>query len=175
MTQVSEKAIWSIPVLVDDVPETGRHFDVQADAATRAALAPVLGLRSLERFGFSFDVTRRGRDSLNVRGQVNAIVGLTCVVTLDPIESDVTEEVDVDFLPPGAADLETFANGTDRESPEPLVDNAADLGALATEFLILSVEPYPRKAGVAFVNPECDTGDPGPFAALAKLKQRPDR
>jgi len=38
--------------------------------------------------------------------------------------------------------------------------------------LMLAIDPYPRKAGVAFEPPakEADTG--GPFAALAALKKK---
>jgi hypothetical protein len=39
-----------------------------------------------------------------------------------------------------------------------------------TEFLILGLDPYPRKPGVVFQPPHDDKPDPGPFAGLAKLK-----
>ena len=46
------------------------------------------------------------------------------------------------------------------------------LGAIATEFLILGVDPDPRKQGVAFDPPDTGPRDPGPFAALAALKEK---
>ena len=49
-----------------------------------------------------------------------------------------------------------------------------DLGAIATEFLILGIDPYPRKAGVEFAPPAVENDDPHPFAALAALKNGPD-
>jgi hypothetical protein len=50
-----------------------------------------------------------------------------------------------------------------------------DLGALATEFLILGIDPYPRKPGTVF-EPPWEGGDVGhPFAGLAALtKRRPE-
>ena len=39
------------------------------------------------------------------------------------------------------------------EEPEPLIGNSVDLGLLATEFLILGVDPYPRKPDAAFEAP----------------------
>ena len=50
------------------------------------------------------------------------------------------------------------------------IDGTVDLGALATEFLLLGIDPYPRKPGAVFEPPS--TGDPGesPFAALAGLR-----
>jgi hypothetical protein len=49
-----------------------------------------------------------------------------------------------------------------------------DLGALATEFLILGLDPYPRKAGAVFQPPAPAQPDESPFAALAKLKKGQD-
>ncbi len=48
-----------------------------------------------------------------------------------------------------------------------------DVGAVATEFLLLAIDPYPRKPGAVFDAPKND--DPGahPFAALAALKKPP--
>ena len=50
-------------------------------------------------------------------------------------------------------------------------DGAVDLGAVATEFLLLGIDPYPRKPGAVFERPAA--GRPGghPFAALAALKK----
>ena len=59
------------------------------------------------------------------------------------------------------------------DEAEPLVAATVDLGLLATEFLILGVDPYPRKAGVAFEAPKA-AADPAanPFAALAGWKKK---
>ena len=55
--------------------------------------------------------------------------------------------------------------------PEPLIGGTVDLGALATEFLILGLDPYPRKPGATFQPPGNASSDEGPFAALGKLKK----
>ena len=49
-----------------------------------------------------------------------------------------------------------------------------DLGAVATEFLILGIDPYPRKPGAVFAAPPAAPGEAAehPFAALAALKSR---
>jgi hypothetical protein len=52
-----------------------------------------------------------------------------------------------------------------------LIGGTVDLGALATEFLILGLDPYPRKPGATFQPPGGASADEGPFAALAKLKK----
>ena len=57
------------------------------------------------------------------------------------------------------------------DAPEPLVGNAIDLGAIATEFLILGLDPYPRKPDVVFETPPAGDEPAHPFAALAGLKK----
>ena len=58
------------------------------------------------------------------------------------------------------------------EPPEPLVGGTIDLGALATEFLLLGIDPYPRKAGAEFAPPKAEDDGAHPFAALEALKKR---
>jgi uncharacterized metal-binding protein YceD (DUF177 family) len=165
---------WSVPVAVRDVPETGRHFDLVADENIRAAVANAIGLRALPRLVASFDVSRQGRDGLRVVGRVAATVGQTCVVTLEPIENEIDEVVDLEFAPAvpeesdeGSGHSKVAAD----DAPEPLVGGVVDLGGVATEFLSLGIDPYPRKAGVEFAAPAAEDDAPHPFAALAALKK----
>ncbi len=165
---------WRVPVALDDIPECGQHFDLDADAGVRNAVAKLAGLRDLPRLQASFDVTRRGNDGLRVAGQVSATVGQNCVVTLEPLSNEVDERVDLVFLPeraPPAAvkGAEPEPRYVKWDDPEPLVGGMVDLGALAIEFLILGVDPYPRKPGAAFQALQDEKPEPGPFAALAKL------
>ncbi|MGI8526316.1 MAG: YceD family protein [Pseudolabrys sp.] len=129
-------------------------------------------MRELPQLGAVFDVARRGA-GVRVIGQVRALVGQTCVVTLDPIESEVMESVDVSFAPSQDADaVESGPTKKGKEPPEPLLDGVLDLGALAAEFLILGLDPYPRKAGAKFVAPKAEGASGHPFAALEALKKR---
>ena len=57
------------------------------------------------------------------------------------------------------------------DRPESIVDGRLDLGALATEFLILGIDPYPRKPGAVFEAPSSADRDATAFAALAALKK----
>ena len=93
-------APWQVPVAVEDVAETGRHFDLVADNDVRAAVARMVGLRDLPRLEANFDVTRHGADGLHVCGRVSATVGQNCVVTLEPLANEVEEDIDLLFAPP---------------------------------------------------------------------------
>ena len=172
---------WSVPVAVADVPPvTGAHFALTADADARAAIAQIAEIRELPRLDATFDVTQQGDDGLHVVGEVSATVGQNCVVTLEPLTSEIEEKVDLLFSPPlpgiepekDEDDESGKRSGQSKrnlDGPEPLLDGAIDLGALAIEFLLLGVDPYPRKPGAKFAPPQDLKPDPGPFVALAGL------
>jgi len=174
-------APWHVPVALEDVPvETGQHFEISADADARAAIAAVAGLRELPRLDASFEVTRQGGDALHVVGQISATVGQNCVVSLEPLANEIQEDVDLLFAPPAPSLVHKPVDDDDSEKPagrvrhnldgpEPLIGGTVDLGALAIEFLILGLDPYPRKPDAVFEPPHEVKPDPSPFAALAGL------
>jgi uncharacterized metal-binding protein YceD (DUF177 family) len=169
---------WSVPIAVLQIPDTGLHRDLEADQATRTAMAEVAGLREIISANASLDVTP-GRDGrFHVTGRVRARIGQTCVVTLDPIENDIDEPIDLMFAPPEQipvlADLVDEAAESDSEipdPPEPIENGFIDLGRLATDALLLAIDPYPRKPDAVF-KPVITAPDPEdhPFAALKALK-----
>ncbi len=164
-------APWRVPVAVEDVAETGEHVDLVADAETRGAVARTAGLRELPRLQATFDVSRYGAGGLRVVGRVSATVGQSCVVTLEPLTNQVDEEVNLFFVPPVAAIEKADVANANGDDPEPLIGGLIDLGALATEFLILGLDPYPRKPGAIFEPPHQAAPEESPFAALAAFKQ----
>jgi uncharacterized metal-binding protein YceD (DUF177 family) len=173
---------WREPVTVAQIPDTGLHREIEASPRERVAMAEVAGLREVVSAHASFDVTPRSGGRVHVGGHVRARVGQTCVVTLDPIENDLDEEVDLVFAPPEQvrqlADLiEQGQDGEDVEVPDPpeaIVNGVIDLGRLATDALFLAIDPYPRKPGAVF-EPDVTAPDPEdhPFAALSALQEKP--
>ena len=165
---------WSVPLRIEDVPQTGRHIELVADERTREAVALIAGLAGLPRLAATFDVVRSSHDGLRVTGQVSATVRQVCVVTLELIESELAETLDLEFKPPRApVQGEEISVSHDDEEDEILADGVVDLGALATEFLILGIDPYPRKAGAVFDPPRTNEPAGGAFAALAALQKKP--
>jgi uncharacterized metal-binding protein YceD (DUF177 family) len=164
---------WAVPVALDDIPDTGLHMEIDADAETRAALAAHAGVREVPQLFATFDLVRLGA-GVHVTGRVQARVGQTCVVTLDPIENTIDEAVDVQFVPGAdaaeAGHVVDMAD-EDEEPPVPLVGGKVDLGALVTEFLLLGIDPYPRKPGVEFAPPQAAEAGGHPFSGLEALKK----
>jgi uncharacterized metal-binding protein YceD (DUF177 family) len=174
---------WRVPVVVAQIPETGLHRDIAADQAVRQALAEMGGLREVLSAQASFDVTPRSGGRFHVAGNVRARIGQTCVVTLEEIENDIDEPIDLIFAPaeqvPQMAALVDEAEESDEETPDPLepIDNGMiDLGKVAADALFLAVDPYPRKPGAVF-EPVVEAVDPEdhPFAALKALKVAPKK
>jgi uncharacterized metal-binding protein YceD (DUF177 family) len=167
---------WSVPVRLDEIPETGLRLDLEADAAARAAVAAAAGVNEVARLHAGFDLARHGRHGLRVVGAVSATVRQTCVVTLDPVENEIDEAIDLMFAASAAATGDEANLGVDAaEPPEALIDGTVDLGAVATEFVILGIDPYPRKAGAVFEPPPGADAGSHPFAALAALRTPRDR
>lgn len=165
---------WTLPVAVAEIPEAGRRFDLAPDARTRANIANVAAVLALPRLKAEFELTRQGRDGVRVVGSVSATVEQNCVVTLEPMQSEVEEAIDLVFAPPRPAPENAAANEPKvlGEDLEILRDGVVDLGAVATEFLILGIDPYPRKPGAVFEAPNTEEkAADRPFAALAALKK----
>jgi hypothetical protein len=166
------QAPWSVPVAIDEIPDTGLHLEIDTPDTVRAQLAGLAGLRELSQLSGVFDLVRQGA-IVRVTGQINGRVGQTCVVTLEPIESDVQEFVDLKFAPSLALESTSDTSGAAEEDPpEPLFDGKVDLGAIAIEFLLLGIDPYPRKPGAEFSPLKSKDGSAKPFAALEALKKR---
>jgi hypothetical protein len=179
MTDKADRADpWSVPIVVAQIPDTGLHRDLEAGQAVRDRMAEVAGLREIMWASASLDVTPKGGGRFQVEGRVRARIGQTCVVSLDPIENDIDEAIDLIFAPPEQipelADLVDDAAESDTEipdPPEPIENGVIDLGRVATDALFLAVDPYPRKPDVVFEPPVvADDPEDHPFAALKALQ-----
>jgi uncharacterized metal-binding protein YceD (DUF177 family) len=169
---------WRSQVVVAQIPDTGLHRDIEADAVARAAMAELAEVREIASAQASFDVTLRRDGRVHVAGRVRARVGQTCVVSLDPMESEIDEAIDLEFAPPEQirelSDMVDEPGDGEEEipdPPEPIGNGVIDLGRVATDALYLAIDPYPRKPGVMF-EPRLEEVDPSehPFAALKALQ-----
>src|SRR5215468_4330756 len=124
---------WHVPVRLDDVPETGLHLDLVADADVRAGVAALAEVRDMPRLEAAVDLARQG-NGLRVTGRVFATVGQTCVVTLEALENFVDEPIDVIFAPSLRGEMADHNAAFEIDDPpEVLSDGVADLGAIAIE------------------------------------------
>ncbi|AJA62845.1 MULTISPECIES: YceD family protein [Bradyrhizobium] len=173
---------WRSPVIVAQIPDTGLHRKLEASAIERQSMAEVAGLREVLSAQADLEIVPKSGGRFQVTGSVRARIGQICVVTLDPIENEIEEEVDLVFAPEAEvrkmADL--IEEGQDDaeppeviDPPEAIVNGIIDLGRIATDAVFLAVDPYPRKEGAVF-EAEVTALDPEdhPFAALKALQDR---
>jgi uncharacterized metal-binding protein YceD (DUF177 family) len=173
-------------MIVEQVPEAGTDVVIVANAGECTALAAWNGLAGISMLEAHFHVAHRAGRSLNVSGRVSASMTQICGVSLDPFESTIAQEVDVDFVPQEdlskpkgikskyeAAKMRERAplDEEEEDPPDLIVDGKIDLGSLASEFLALALDPYPRKPGAEFGEVLIDgTKDrESPFAILRRL------
>ncbi|HEU6441636.1 MAG TPA: DUF177 domain-containing protein [Microvirga sp.] len=157
--------------LVDvmNIPPRGQEAHVVASAEERDALAKDFGLPGIRALSGDFKITTTAK-GIHVAGLVKASITQVCVVTLDSFDSDIEEEVEVDFAEPSGMPAEPPTDINEYEPPDEIVNGQIDLGALTAEFLALGLDPYPRKPGVDFSYRDPGDDKDSPFAALGKLK-----
>jgi hypothetical protein len=171
--------LFSRPIRVEASPREGLETRIEADANERAALAAFNGLPAIAALAATFSLEHGGGGIVTVRGALEASVTQTCVVTLEPFEASIAAPIDLRFAPldetarrgAPSGEAEEIEIGEEDE-PDPIVDGAIDLGAVASEFLTLNLDPYPRKPGAVFEPPVAgDAADASPFSALAERKK----
>ena len=173
---------WSVPIAVEQIPDTGLHRDIEASEATREGLARLGELLGVSTAKASLDLTPIPGGNIHVTGRVWGRVGQSCVVTLDPMESDFDEPIDLMFAP--AAQIREMAASVDENAesdeetpdpPEPIIGGLIDIGRLATDAMYLGLDPYPRKPDAVFEPPNVpEDPEDHPFAALKALKAEGD-
>ena len=163
------------------VRDGGTAVRVETTEGERDALAADCDLPGIDALEADLRVARDGASGLHVTGTVRARVRQLCVVSLDEFASDMQEAVDIRFAPAEEVDAMAAARA-DRavqededlpDLPDPIVNGRVDLGALVGEILVLGLDPYPRKPGVAFADPSPAVPDEpaaSPFAVLRDLK-----
>ena len=159
-----------------DIDAVGFAFEFSADVSQRQALAIHLGLLDLRKLTVAGHVRRDGDSgTILVKGQFLAEVEQRCVVTLAPVEAVLDDSFQISFLSPAEWDIYRARNVDmvpDDDDVEPLEGTNVDLGATVVEYLALAIDPYPRCRNAAFSFDQGAQVDPGPFAALAKLRNK---
>jgi uncharacterized metal-binding protein YceD (DUF177 family) len=156
------------------LPEAGLEVSIEAKPQERAALAGYLEVDAVRAVRAKLTLTRWRAHGVRVAGKVTATVTQTCVVTLDPIETVIATGLDRKFLPGSMlgeeATTQEMLVDPEGEDPPDLLPHALDLGELVAEELLLNIDAYPRKSGLAEPQEEAPMPAPeSPFAILKKL------
>lgn len=167
------------------LPAPGVEMTIEANEAERAAVAQLLGALAVARLEGVYRLKPGSGGQVMATGTARAALTRACVLTLDPLDENVDEQVEVVFAPEpekSAAHRALTAGRGGREEevdlaalssvdpPDPIVDGKVDLGALTTEFVSLGLCPYPHKPGAHFQGGDAEPDAENPFAALGGLR-----
>ncbi|QPC87379.1 DUF177 domain-containing protein [Mesorhizobium sp. NBSH29] len=170
----------SLEVNVAKLPQRGMRVKLDASPEQLKNLAAEHGLLSVERYKAELVVAAWKRNGVSVTGKVSADLTQACGVTLEPLTTHIEEEVSGVFLPATSKlGREGFGEGGEilvaaegPDAPELFSGDSIDVGALAEEFFVLAIDPYPRKPGMetaAYI--EDDEPAESPFSRLSALKK----
>lgn len=169
---------FSLIVTIDDAAH-GRKISAEADTEARERIAARLDLIALDRFTITADI-RTIAGGIGAKGTVQADLVQTCAATAMPVPATIVEPFDLRFLrdvdAPVGEDDEIEINSDDCDLL-PLDGDRMDLGDAAVQSLSLALDPFPRHPDADRVLAEkgvLTEEAAGPFAALAKLRSKPD-
>jgi uncharacterized metal-binding protein YceD (DUF177 family) len=148
-----------------------------ADADVRAAIARWSGVVSVEALETKVDIRKLSPTRFGLTFHLTADVTQSCVVTLEPVKSHLERSFDRELHFVGGsirhkvAESEVVLDADPEEAPEEIQSLHYDLAVPVLEEYALSLEPYPRRPGVAFsVKTDPEDRPESPFAVLKGLK-----
>ena len=165
---------------IDRIPSEGASEHIVATEQEREALAARFGLLAIHALSAQMQLEPWRRGGTKVSGRFDARVKQTCVVTLEPFEEVLREDITRYFAgqnAPGPAAVTHSVESLEEDEPDIISGGSIDLGELVAESLGLALDPYPRKPGAEFSTGAQDEKNPSPspFAALEPLKKAPKR
>jgi hypothetical protein len=152
----------------------GRDVAIAAKQGDLETLARWLEVDAVKSFSAVVTLRRLSQTRISYAAELTADIVQSCVVTLEPIESRIARPVTRELLLTDrvrkASGVQSLTLG-DEEAPEEIDSPRYDLCVPLLEDLVLAIDPYPRKEGVALAAPESAAAPPeSPFAALKDLK-----
>ena len=160
-----------------EVGADGRSIDRQADEAELKALAVTLDVVAVRALRVTGRVKALSRDRFAIAGHLAVRLVQTCVVTLEHLETEVRESIEVELWPRGTlAEPEGESSAFATSGPEPYDAGHLPLGQLVVEHLAAAIDPFPRRVGaeVDWRDGRDKAAPANPFAVLARLKDKGD-
>ncbi len=173
----SDDSLWTHRVRFDSARQ-GLTLDLAADEDRRKIIAEGFGMISLDALSAHI-VTREAKGvkpmvhlHIELRGEVTQ----ECGASLEPFSHAIATDLDLDLIEARDVTDEVAAVGEselglgDLDEPDVIHNGQVDLGQYIIEALGEAYDPFARKPGVVFEEPEPER-EPSPFAVLAKLKR----
>ena len=162
-----------------EIPPRGLDAVRAASPQQCAAIATAVNIAAVGRLEVRYRIEHSANGRFRLTGNVRANVTQACVVTLDPVVSDLRDTIDVEFWPtpemPQAGEEEQSI--LDAEEHELIESHRMAVGRIVVETLAAALPAYPRTADAALDTHEAGpevSGKVSPFAALAGWKPKSD-
>lgn len=178
-----DSSAFSFPVKVGHVSANPVTVTISADQADLEKLKAQWDVLDVVAFEAEIAIGRWKRDGVRLKGRVRATIEQACVVTLDPVQQQIDEEVETVFLPENSRLAKRMTDGSGEmfldpegpDLPDTFSGDTIDVGAVAAEFTALAIDPYPRKPDLDYADriesDETTDKKPSPFAVLQGLKR----
>lgn len=154
------------------LPADGQAVTYAPGPEDLTALASALDIRAVKKLSLTGHLLPWGESGAVFEGRLRSAVVQACVVTLEPVASDIDLEVKRLFGPNDRSAVPGTEIEIDPEAEivDPLPEEGIDLRALVLEELALALDPYPRAPGAALAPEAATSGSViSPFDALQDL------
>jgi uncharacterized metal-binding protein YceD (DUF177 family) len=170
------------PLDLSKVSKEGRELTLALTPETAEELAKACGIEAVSKLSGNLLVRPWRKTGFSVRGSFEAQIIQLCVVTLEPVQETVAEDIERFFLP--AEEMQQIEEKTldeielyfdESDPPDPLDGTTLDLLSILSEQLLLAKSPYPKAEGANLPaaeksDMEAEEEAAKPFAALKVLK-----
>ncbi len=177
----------SRPVRVEDLKAQTFTLEIHPSDRELEKLRARLQVDGLEGLSAQTSLRLLQNGDVLLKAQFQARVRQTCVLTLEPVASEISSAFETTYSNTaeedwGHGEEEFAALDEDTDPPEPIQDGMIDVGEAISEHLALEIDPFPRVKGATFDgystgNASVDEAAPAkknPFAVLSKLKTAPE-
>ena len=190
--QILSEQEWSHFFDVDDLSK-GRVSELTIEASEEecADLSRRLGVESIQQASADLKVKMEG-GVVHVWGRFDCTVTQNCVITMEPFENKLSEDVEGWFadkesrvsFAAAKKEREVTKSNTEveivdeKDDPEDIIEGRIDLGELVAQHISLAIPLYPQKEGAVYENGDdnvsIDDKSPlrkNPFEALKDWKE----
>ena len=184
---MNAKPEFSFLVNCNKLQDTGKTFEIEANAQECQALAKRLDLLSLHRLKLKAFVSRQSADVVKLQCNFSAVFMQKCVVSLKPLKKNIDCKFEriyslrlIDCFGDESEPQDEYIQTLEdvQDPPDPIIDGCFNLGECVAEQLSLEIDPFPRSANVSFDGFSSSQGEwsnennTSPFAALEQLKRK---
>lgn len=166
-------------VAVERINNISAEYNIEANQKEREELSSRFSLVSMKHLKAHFVISRAEESSgYLIKGKVFSEIIQSCSVTLVDVPATLEVTVEVIACKQRAIESGTEAHLLDLEEDdvECIDENGCvDIGEIASQYLSLDLDPYPRAAGLPILEGKDEPNDKpdviNPFLVLQKLKK----